>query len=213
MTCLAVLSHREMAHELGNLGSWVEERNWSLCRVYREDSPALPDADALVVLGSPTSVAEGFCAAPAEQEIEWVREWRGSDRPYLGICFGAQVLARAEGGSVRRMERTHRIFSAFDDVCEPTLDGRWAVWHEDAISAPNGAELLARLPHADAAFRIGSAWGVQPHIEFTADIVERLGRKFAVEEAKWRSLWEALRDSEDDHRRRAHDLLDRVFCT
>ena len=109
MTRIAVLSHRDVAHELGNLGSWIESRGWSLDRVYREDAPALPNADALVVLGSPTSVADGFCAAPAADEIEWVGEWLTSSRPYLGICFGAQVLARSTGGSVSRMDSTLRI--------------------------------------------------------------------------------------------------------
>ena len=211
MTRIAVLSHRDVAHELGNLGSWIESRGWTLDRVYREDSPVLPNADALVVLGSPTSVADGFCAAPAADEIAWVGEWLTSNRPYLGICFGAQVLARSTGGSVRRMDCTHRIFESFDDVRETELEGRWAVWHEDAISAPSRGDVLATMPHAHAAFRVGDAWGVQPHIEFTAEIVERLGRRFEVDESKWRRLWEGLRDHEDDHRTRAHRLLDRVF--
>lgn len=211
MARIAVLSHRDIAHELGNFGTWLETRSWSLERVYREDSPSLPSADALVVLGSPTSVADGHCAAPAAKEIAWVGEWLASGRPYLGICFGAQVLARALGGSVSRMADTYRSFTSFSDVGEPALDDRWAVWHEDAITAPSDADLMARLPHADAAFRVDAAWGVQPHIEFTAPIVERLGRRFGVDEEKWRSLWDELRFAEDDHRGRAHRLLDRVF--
>lgn len=211
MTRVAVLSHRDVAHELGNLGTWIEERGWTLQRLFREDSPPIPDADALVVLGSPTSVAGGYCAPPAEREIEWVAQWVASDRPFLGICFGAQVLARVHGGSVRRMDHTYRSFSCLADVGEEALGGSWAVWHEDAISAPPTARRLASMPHADAAFRVGAAWGVQPHIEFTADIVERLARAFGVEDDKWRALWSDLRDAEDDHRIRSHALLDRVF--
>jgi GMP synthase (glutamine-hydrolysing) len=211
MTRVTVLSHRDVAHELGNLGTWIEARGWTLDRVFREDAPVVPDTDALIVLGSPTSVASGFCAPPAEHEIEWVAEWVASDRPFLGICFGAQVLARVLGGSVTRMDHTHRSFGAFADITDESLCGSWAVWHEDAITAPPSARLLATMPHAHAAFRVGSAWGVQPHIEFTADIVDRLARSFGVADEKWRSLWADLRDAEDDHRDRAHALLDRVF--
>ena len=211
MTRVAVLSHRDVAHELGNLGTWIEARGCDLHRVFREDTPAIPDADALVVLGSPTSVAAGFCAPPAEHEIEWVAQWVASGRPFLGICFGAQVLARVHGGSVTRMGRTHRAFGAFADVADESLHGSWAVWHEDAIATPPCARRLASMPHADAAFSVGEAWGVQPHIEFTADIVERLARAFGVADEKWRALWSDLRDAEDDHRDRAHALLDRVF--
>ncbi len=208
MRSFAVLSHRDVAAELGHIGSWFEERDASVLRIFREDEPDLPDVDALIVLGSPCSVAEGHCLAPARREIEFVRTWIADDRPYLGVCFGAQALARAAGGSVSRMPTTFRAYTEL--VTEtPELSGRWAVWHEDAISAPTSAS--ARLPHADAAFRVGRAWGVQPHVEFTSDIVERLARTVNVDESNWRTLWSDLRDDEVGHRSRAHALLDAIF--
>lgn len=248
MSRVLVLSHEAVAAELGHLGSWLEDRGHSVTRVYRETSPSLPDADVLVALGSPSSVAEGHCAAPAAREIALVDSWVTTGRPYLGICFGAQTLARATGGSVRRMSSTFRSYTALDvserDVpalvvagaVEPSarsldLSGRWAVWHEDAITAPRHAERLAVLDRADSqpvvdghgsaaspvtsradmVFRIGDAWGLQPHIEFTSTIVERLARTVKVPEAAWRDLWEGLRDDEDGHRSRAWSVLDAVF--
>lgn len=208
MTTFAVLSHRDVAAELGHIGTWLEARNMRVSRLFREDSLQLPDADALIVLGSPTSVAEGHCGTAARREIDVVASWIADDRPFLGVCFGAQALACAAGGSVRRMNDTFRAYTEVETE-HPSLAGRWAVWHEDAISAPG--EAIASLPHADAAFRVGRAWGVQPHVEFTSDIVERLARAFGVDDSAWRGLWESLRDDEADHERRAHRLLDEIF--
>ncbi|MEY3340360.1 MAG: hypothetical protein RLZZ269_271 [Actinomycetota bacterium] len=209
MTSFAVLSHRDVASELGHIGTWLESRDARVARIFREDSPDLPDVDALIVLGSPTSVADGHCRAPARREIELIASWIASNRPYLGVCFGAQALACAAGGSVRRMNDTFRAYTEVTTE-HVNLGGRWAVWHEDAISAPGGS--IASLPHADAAFRLGRAWGVQPHIEFTSDIVERLARAFGVDDGAWRPMWEALRDDEAGHERRTHRLLGEIFA-
>lgn len=207
-----VLSHRGVADELGQIGTWLEGRGAAVTRIHREDSPAIPPADLLVVLGSPDSVATGHCRAAAVAEIESVREWVSADRAFIGVCFGAQVLARALGGTVSRMPDTFRHFTEFALVDEAPheLEGRWAVWHEDAIAAPPGSEVLARLPYADAVFRAGRAWGLQPHIEFDATIVENLGTIVGLPDAEWRPLYEDLRAAEHDHARRVHRLLDRI---
>jgi len=210
-----VLSHRGVADELGHIGDWLSESGYSIERIYREDSPSIPDADLLVVLGSPTSVAADHCQPPAAAEIEAARSWLRRGRPYLGVCFGAQVLAQALGGSVRRMDHTYRAFVDFEiaDGSATSLDGRWAVWHEDAITAPSDSTVLARLPHADVAFRQGNAVGVQPHVEFTSAIVERLGRVVNIADDEWRPLFEDLRANEDDHARRSRALLTSLFET
>ena len=207
-----VLSHRGVADDLGHIGTWLTGRSASVVRVHREDSPAIPDADLLVVLGSPNSVAEGYCEAPAAAEIDAVRRWVAADRPYIGICFGAQVLAKALGGSVARMPRTYRDYVEFETAesapCE--LAGRWAVWHEDAITAPADASVMARLPHSDTVFRSGRAWGIQPHIEFDASIVEHLARVVGLADDQWVGLRDALRADDSGHAARTHALLDRI---
>lgn len=209
---VTVLSHRGVADELGHIGDWLATSGFSVKRIYREDSPSLPDADVLIVLGSPTSVAAGHCRRPAQSEVEVVREWVASDRPYIGVCFGAQVLARALGGSVTRMDQTFRSYVEFDvsDGAPREIAGPWAVWHEDAITAPGDADVLARLPHADAVFRRGRAWGLQPHIEFDATIVRNLATIVDIPEEQWVSLHDALRDDAGGHATRARALLDRI---
>ena len=210
-----VLSHRAVAHELGNIGTWFELRDYEVMHVYREDSLvslANVEGDILFVLGSPDSVANGYCLGPAQQEIELVRQWVSGGRPFVGICFGAQVLACALGGSVRRMDQTFRSFTEMTLMpsVPGVVQGNWAVWHEDAITAPIGAEVMARLPHADTFFRVGNAWGIQPHIEFTGDIVERLATTFKVDTPDVVALVNGLRATEADHAHRTHQLLDHI---
>jgi GMP synthase-like glutamine amidotransferase len=207
-----VLSHRGVADELGHIGEWLSDSGMSIDRVYREDDPRIPDGDLLVVLGSPNSVASGHCLPPAQAEIEAVRAWVAADRPYVGVCFGAQVLARAFGGSVSRMERTYRDYIDFETAqgAPSVLEGRWAVWHEDAITAPSEADVLARLPHADTVFRIGRAWGLQPHVEFDATIVRNLGDVVGIPEDQWLPLHRALSDDDAGHASRSRALLDHI---
>ena len=214
-----VLSHRAVAHELGNIGTWFELRDYEVTHVYREDitedslvSLDHVEGDILFVLGSPSSVADGYCLAPAQHEIELVRQWVSGGRKYVGICFGAQVLACALGGSVRRMDQTFRAFTemTLTNGAPEVVQGNWAVWHEDAITAPVGAVKIARLPHADTIFRMGNAWGIQPHIEFTSEIVERLATTFKVDSPDVAALVDGLRASEADHARRTHELLDYI---
>ena len=207
-----VLSHRGVADELGHIGEWLSDSGMSIDRVYREDDPKIPDGDLLVVLGSPNSVASGHCLPPAQAEIEAVRAWVAADRPYVGVCFGAQVLARAFGGSVSRMDRTYRDYIDFETAqgAPSVLEGRWAVWHEDAITAPSEADVLARLPHADTVFRIGRAWGLQPHVEFDATIVRNLGDVVGIPEDQWLPLHRALSDDDAGHASRSRALLDHI---
>lgn len=207
-----VLSHRGVADELGHIGEWLSDSGMSIDRVYREDDSRIPDGDLLVVLGSPNSVASGHCLPPAQAEIEAVRAWVAADRPYVGVCFGAQVLARAFGGSVSRMDRTYRDYIDFETAqgAPSVLEGRWAVWHEDAITAPSEAEVLARLPHADTVFRVGRAWGLQPHVEFDATIVRNLGDVVGIPEEQWLPLHRALSDDDAGHASRSRALLDHI---
>lgn len=210
-----VLSHRAIAHELGAVGDWLTSSGFSVDHVFREDEPTLPDdADLLVVLGSPNSVAEGRCLPAGDREVAQVREWLDSDRPYLGICFGAQVLALATGGRVRRLDETVRGWLPVDvtDTEVPGLSGPWLVWHEDGITAPEAARVLARTDAADEVFTIGRAWGIQFHPELQSDSLERMAVAIGADEPSYRSLVDAMAADESGHRARALALLDAFWA-
>jgi GMP synthase-like glutamine amidotransferase len=92
----------------------------------------------------------------------------------LGVCFGAQALARALGGAVTRMADPEigwvRVDSDDPELIEP---GPWFQWHFDAFTVPPGAVRLAWNQAAPQAYRVGRSLGVQFHPEITAPGIEK----------------------------------------
>ena len=213
MPSAVVLSHDGVAHELGHLEPALEVRGVTVKRAYRERQDPLPAADLLIVMGSPNSVASGHEDTAALAEIDVVRHWVWAGRPYLGLCFGAQVLARAAGGEVTRMPAPFHGYTALDahapDV--PEVAGPWTVWHDDAVRVAPSSSVAGSLPHADLAFRTGSAWGIQPHIEVTADVFERMCATLGATPAEYGPVVDAIRTDAIANERRAQILLDRIL--
>jgi GMP synthase-like glutamine amidotransferase len=139
--------------------------------------------DGLVVMGGPMSADsdEGFASRQAELALLSAAVAAGI--PTLGVCLGAQLLAQAMGGSVRRGEAGPEIgwgVVELTDACSSDAlfadvpsDLEVLQWHGDTFSLPDGGVLLAsNATYASQAFRIGPlAWGLQFHIEVEADAV------------------------------------------
>lgn len=210
MPTATVLSHDWIAHELGHLEPWLERHGFTVHRRYREDGVDLPPADLLIVLGSPESVAAGHVEVRAQREIDAVTQWLAGGRPYLGICFGAQVLAVAEGGQVRRMPVPFHDYTrlARAGATADFLAGRWTVWHNDAIKAPADADVLGSLDHADVVFRAGRAWGLQSHIEVTADSLRRMAIDLGAAPEVYEPIVADVRGDQVGNAERAAALFD-----
>lgn len=144
----------------------------------------LTDHDGLVVLGGRVAAWEDDVAPwlPATRDL--LARAVADDVPVLGVCLGAQLLALATGGSVRRgaagpetgVVEVTATPDAADDALVGGLGPSWlaAQSHRDAVTAlPGGAVLLAgsaAYPHQ--AFRLGrAAWGVQYHPEVTLEVL------------------------------------------
>ena len=142
----------------------------------------LPDLDAvdgIISFGGAQSVTEIEEYPYLIDEAELLRRAAEQDVPVLGICLGAQLLAHALGGSVRRLPRRAVVWAALrhtapDPLIDALPDPVFALhWNEDAIEPPPGAtELLERGGLGCAAFRIGSAWGVQFHADVDGPVLE-----------------------------------------
>ena len=141
-------------------------------RVGGDPLPDLGAVDGLVVFGGAESVTEIDRYPALQEEAELLRAAVERELPVLGVCLGAQLLAHALGGSVRRLPRRAVRWVELERVADDELlpDPVWALhWNEDAIEPPPGAvELLDRGGLGCAAFRIGSAWGVQFHADVDA---------------------------------------------
>lgn len=88
--------------------------------------------------------------------------------PIFGVCFGAQALAVALGGSVTRASKPEIGWFTVD-TDDPTFipPGPWFEWHVDAITPPPGATVLASTDVCIQAYTIGRHLAVQFHPEVT----------------------------------------------
>lgn len=116
------------------------------------------------------------------EETRWIESLLAERRPVLGVCLGVQLLARAAGARVRRLDEAEIgwIDVELNDagVADPVLGSlpqRFPalVWHQYTYDVPDDAIELARTSRTTQAFRLGHAcWGVQFHPEVTAPQLE-----------------------------------------
>jgi len=141
-------------------------------RMDRGERPPDPAGfDRLVTLGSEQAADDDAVAWQADERAALAAA-DAAGVPILGVCFGAQSLARALGGAVRRAARPElgwvRVGTRAPETVE---DGPWFAWHDDELIPPPGAEILAANSSGVQAYRAGAHTGVQFHPEVTAEIV------------------------------------------
>jgi GMP synthase-like glutamine amidotransferase len=129
--------------------------------------PSLDGADHIVVLGAKWSVYDDATIGDwMGQELAWLREADARGIPVLGICFGAQALSAAHGGSVEPAGRFEigwtKVDSTDTDIIEP---GPWLEFHRDRCVPPAQARVLATTEVGVQAFVIGPHLAVQFHPE------------------------------------------------
>ena len=117
---------------------------------------------------------------------ELLRRIVATERPYVGICFGHQLLAQAHGARVVRATagwqvgvRSYEIVDR-EPWMQPSVDAISLIAsHQDqVVDLPDGAALLARAADGGcpvAGFTLGPrAWTLQPHPEFVAPLADHL---------------------------------------
>ncbi|WP_108662782.1 glutamine amidotransferase [Acuticoccus kandeliae] len=167
----------------GRLGHMLVERGYRL-DVRR---PALGDklpttmADhaGVMMFGGPMSAND--TDAFVKREIDFIDVPLKEEAPFFGICLGAQMLAKAIGGTVGP-HPDGQVEIGYYDVT-PTEAGAalmdWPKkvyqWHREGFRTPKGTELLVTGHHyEEQAFRVGPcAYGVQFHPELTLAMMYR----------------------------------------
>ncbi len=163
----------------------AETRIWEALNGH--PAPDLAEVGGLVVFGSTYNV-EHADEQPFIHQVGAVsREAIDRGIPFLGVCFGAQLLAWTMGAEVKKapvrevgFEPLRPLPSARSDPLLSHYDTGDPVfqWHMDTFDLPDDAELLASGDFiANQAFRVGDrAWGVQFHFEVdAAEIAQWLG--------------------------------------
>jgi GMP synthase-like glutamine amidotransferase len=142
---------------------------------------ALPDFtayDVVVPMGAPWSVDDTARIGPwVTPELAELRRAYDAGVAVLGICFGAQALAVALGGTVERSpapEIGWQAVTPLRQVGEPGAveAGPWFQFHYDRFTVPPGARLVADGEHCPEAYVVGRSLGVQFHPEITGAMLQ-----------------------------------------
>jgi GMP synthase (glutamine-hydrolysing) len=184
---LLVLQH--VAHELlGTLNPLLKRAGFRIRYVnfarHPDAQPNLDGYDGLIVLGGPMSVNDAERLAHLTTELHLVEDALRRDIPVLGICLGAQLIAKTLGASIYRnpekeigwydvsptdhtssdpllapLQRTEKIFQ----------------WHGETFDIPRSTSHLAFSSLcANQAFRYGSkVYGFQFHMEVDEPMIHR----------------------------------------
>ena len=129
--------------------------------------------DAVISFGSFCNAYDPAVRDWVEPEVALISDMVDRDIPYLGVCFGGQLLAEALGGSVERAPAGADEIGLIDidsDVAE-IPSGPWFSWHEDRATLPEHVTVLAHNANAPQLFRYGRAVGTQFHPEAEIPLV------------------------------------------
>src|SRR5688572_2204147 len=180
----AVIRHVAF-EDLGSLAELLAERGYRSryleAGVDALDGAGVRDADLLIVLGGPIGAYEEHLYPFLRDELGLLEARLGADRPTLGICLGAQLMARALGARVYAGGQKEIGFfpitlsergekSALAAVSGPVLH-----WHGDTFDLPEGAvQLASSALYPQQAFSWkGRGLAVQFHVEATRRGLER----------------------------------------
>jgi GMP synthase (glutamine-hydrolysing) len=166
----------------GTLGEFLESQKEPFQTIELgagDPLPASPDFyKAVVVLGGPMNVDEENLYPFLKLENDFIQEVLKEEIPFLGICLGSQLLAKAAGAKVVKspvkeigwyqIQLTNEgkkdpFFSGFR--CEDPIYH----WHGDIFQIPLKGHLLASSQGCShQALKVGkNAYGLQFHIEVT----------------------------------------------
>ncbi len=145
----------------------------------REPPPTLDGIDAALVLGGAINVHQAERHPWLGDEVAVVADLVRRRVPTLGVCLGAQLLAQAAGGSVRRTTPPeigwYEIELTEAAGADPVMGGlpdrlTSFQWHSYEAVPPDGATILARSDAALQAYRLAEApaWAIQFHAEVSS---------------------------------------------
>jgi len=168
---------------LGSIGPWLRAAEYEVTKTLFFESAALPDIneiDLLVIMGGPMSVNDENAFPWLVTEKRFIHDFIKKEKPVLGICLGAQLVANAMGAVVYRNTLKEIGWFPIQGV-STTGSSNFSFpssvevfhWHGETFDLPTGASLLARSEGCEnQAFQLGrSVIGLQFHLETTPESI------------------------------------------
>ena len=193
--CFLILQHLDI-EPAALIGDVLEQAGHDRVVIHMNQGEALPQAcafDGVIIMGGPQS-ANDHCDY-IQAELAWLKSLIPTGMPMLGICLGAQLMAKAAGANVipapvRELGwcAVYRTDHTGGDPLFFKMSDGLAVfqWHGETFSLTDS--MLPVVTHPDVpaqAFRLGQGqYGLQFHVEVNAAIIDQ---------------WIASGESERDH--------------
>ncbi len=185
---ILVILHQETSSP-GRVGRILEQRGFKLDirrPVLGDPLPhSLANHHGVIIFGGPMSANDD--EDYIKSEIDFCGRALKEDRPFLGICLGAQMLVKQCGGKVKGAP-CGGVEIGWYPLQATEIGSKLLNWpdmvyqfHREGFDLPSGFELLATADlYPNQAYRVGkNAWGVQFHGELT----EVMMRRWAVKGA------------------------------
>ena len=215
-----------VCHHPGYLGEFLQRQGvpWEMVCI-DEAHPIPQDTDqvsALVFMGAAVSVNDPL--PWVEGELRLIRKALDEQLPIMGVCFGAQLMSKALGGSVTRGEAMEvgwhdltRVDHAEEVDWLEGLPERFEAfhWHADTFSLPRaGRHILKSDCFHHQGFVMGDHIALQFHLEMTREMVlnwiQNYGGDLSCSTGCGQSAEMILTDL-DERLRRMHEVSDLIY--
>lgn len=183
MNQILVVVHQEHSSP-GLVGEKLEARGYHLdmrCPALGDTLPSsMAGYVAAIVFGGPMSANDDDTLPFIRTELNWIPTVLAAQTPYLGICLGAQLLARVLGGKISPHPQEQSEIGYFS-LRPNDAENRYFPypmmvyqWHREGFTIPEGAVSLATGDtFPNQAFRYGeTAIGLQFHPEITQTLID-----------------------------------------
>jgi GMP synthase (glutamine-hydrolysing) len=215
---------------LGTLNPLLKDAGFRLRYVnfgrHPHAEPEIERYQGLVVLGGPMNVDQVDAHPHLLTEMRLIERAMKREMPILGICLGAQLIAKTLGAAVRPSPEKeigwYDVAPTEDASADPLLGHfepreRIFQWHGDMFDLPHGAVHLARSPSCEnQAFRYDdNVYGFQFHMEVDEHLIERWlhvpHHEKELHELKGDEGPQEIRRATPEHMPRLTELADRTF--
>ena len=170
----------------GMIGDYFSSRHYSVKTIKPYIDGCFPArfewTDSLIIMGGPMSAYQDSDFPFMSEEVELIKYALRKGVPVLGICLGAQLMARALGARVIKAPSREigwdRVRLTCKGVIDPVFNYMDTVldvfqWHEDMFEVPENSLLLAESTVCPQVFKAGkNSYGFQCHFEATPEMIE-----------------------------------------